>query len=303
MTLGIAFGFITAILNSIGYLVSARYLLHYKSPLRLLIQAQVFMMVIALPFLVWLFPFGQIDKPLEYAGVQAFWVTVFLLGQGCFFAAQRYFEASRLSSLLGLKIIVLAILFVASGKGMLNLWQVTAVLMAAIAGMLFNWSGAARSSLVGWLLVVATLFCYSFADLSETELVIRVHASGHSLLHSTFATAALAYTALGAVSLPFIYRFRPTRDQICKVFPYSLIWLTSQVSLFACFAMIKPVFGNVILATRGLFSVVFGALLPFIGLASLDSKISRRKWIQRGFAALLMALAIAIYSYGKSLQQ
>ena len=77
MTLGIAFGFITAILNSIGYLVSARYLLHYKSPLRLLIQAQVFMMVIALPFLVWLFPFGQIDKPLEYAGVQAFWVTVF----------------------------------------------------------------------------------------------------------------------------------------------------------------------------------------------------------------------------------
>ena len=95
----------------------------------------------------------------------------------------------------------------------------------------------------------------------------------------------------------------PTWDQACKVFPYSLIWIISQVALFACFALLKPVFGNVILATRGLFSVAFGAMLPLLGLGALDSKISRRKWIQRGVAALLMTIAIALYSFGKSLQQ
>ncbi len=303
MTLGILLGFTTAILNSIGYLVSARYLLHHKSPLQLLIQAQVFMMLMAFPFLLWLFPFRQIEKPLEYAGLLAFWVTVFLLGQGCFFAAQRFFEASRLSSLLGLKIIVLAVVFVVGGHGMLNFWQVLAVLLAAIAGMTFNWSGAARSSLAGWLLLFTTLVCYSFADISETGLIMRVHNSGYSLLRSSFATTAMAYTALGAVSLPFIYRFMPTWDQACKVFPYSLLWITSQVALFACFALLKPVFGNVILATRGIFSVAFGAMLPLFGLTALDSKISRRKWIQRGVAALLMTIAIALYSFGKSLQQ
>ena len=262
------------------------------------------MMLMAFPFLLWLFPFRLIDKPLEFAGILFFWVTVFFLGQGCFFAAQRFFEASRLSSLLGLKIIVLAVVFVIGGHGMLNLWQVLAVALAAIAGMVFNWSGSARSSFAGWMLLLTTLVCYSFADISETELVIRVHNnSGYSLLRSAFAMTALAYTVLGLMSLPFIHHFKPTWDQACKVSPYSLIWLTSQVALFACFALINPVFGNVILATRGLFSVAFGAMLPLFGLSALDSKVSRRKWIQRSAAALLMTIAIALYSFGRSLQQ
>lgn len=298
MFTGILFGFLAAILNSVGYLFSARYLLSYKSPVRLLVQAQVFMMLIALPFMIWLFPFKSITDFKWLSLLTLLWVSVFIIGQGCFFAAQKYFESSRLASLLGLKIIVLSIFFVASGRGMLNALQICAVILAAIAGMAFNWSGSGRSDYRGWLLLCVTLVCYSTADLNETALILRVRESGNSLVMSTFSVAALLYTVLGLVSIPFLFWFRPTFDQACKAFPYSVLWLGSQIALFVCFALVLPVFGNVILATRGVFSVIIGACLPLFGLASLDSQISTRKWIQRGVASVLMALAIALYSFG-----
>ena len=73
--------------------------------------------------------------------------------------------------------------------------------------------------------------------------------------------------------------------------------MMAQFGIFICFANLMPVFGNVILATRGIWSVVFGALLPLVGLAALDSRISVMRWLQRIGAALLMVGAIALYSY------
>ncbi|MBR2363676.1 MAG: hypothetical protein IKA79_00605, partial [Lentisphaeria bacterium] len=69
-----------------------------------------------------------------------------------------------------------------------------------------------------------------------------------------------------------------------------------QVFLMGCFALVLPVFGNVILASRGLFSVVLGAMLSFVGLQKLDAVISRKQWILRAIAAILMIGAIAVYS-------
>ncbi|MBO4344940.1 MAG: hypothetical protein J5833_04245, partial [Victivallales bacterium] len=70
-----------------------------------------------------------------------------------------------------------------------------------------------------------------------------------------------------------------------------------QIVLLAGYALVKPVFGNVILATRGIFSVLIGAALPLFGLAALDSQIPMRKWVQRGIAAVIMLAAIAVYSF------
>ena len=64
-----------------------------------------------------------------------------------------------------------------------------------------------------------------------------------------------------------------------------------------CFALVAPVFGNVILASRGIFSVLLGALLAVIGIRGVDANISKKQWIRRAIAALLMVLAIGIYSF------
>ncbi|MBO5668225.1 MAG: hypothetical protein J6S43_03780 [Lentisphaeria bacterium] len=295
MIFGIVCGFTAALLNSLGYLFSARFLLYHKNPLRLLVMATLVMQLISLPLLV-IFPFGEIENPLKFFGQMLLSCMFFLIGQGGFFAALRLFEASRLSSLLGLKIIVLSVGFVLSG-GTLNIWQMAAVLMAAAAALIFNRSGSGRSSWKGWLLLLMTLCCYSSVDILETDLVLQVHETvGYSKLHSSLVVVPPMYVMLGILTMPVLFFLKPDKGQLKLAAPYAVLWLLSQVVLFCCFALLKPVFGNVILATRGIFSVLSGALLPFFGLAALDSQIPVSLWIRRGVAALLMLGAIAVYS-------
>lgn len=62
------------------------------------------------------------------------------------------------------------------------------------------------------------------------------------------------------------------------------------------FPVLQPVFGNVILSTRGIFSVIAGILLSYFGLSALDSQIPARLWLKRIIAALVMLGAIILYS-------
>ena len=287
-------------MNSVGYLASARFMKRYDSAFCLLIAAQVCMMALSLPFLPFVFPFGHIQDMRSYWLVSAAWVSVFIIGQCSFFAAQRYFESSRLSSLLGLKIIVLTVIFISTRNGHVNAGQWTAVLMAAIAAMAFNWSGSGKTDPRGWLFLFVTLVCYSMADITETKLITSVRDSGYALVRSAFAATFFIYSLLGLVSLPFLFYAKPDFAQIKMAFPYSVTWLCAQIILLAGYALVKPVFGNVILATRGIFSVLIGAALPLFGLAALDSQIPIRKWVQRGVAAAIMMAAIAVYSYASS---
>jgi hypothetical protein len=256
------------------------------------------MMLIAVPFLFLLFPFDRVDNLLLYLGECVAGSLFFLIGQAGFFAAMRYFEASRLSSLLGLKIIVLSFIFIICG-GDLNLWQMMAVLIAAAAALLLNWSGSEKSSFMGWLMLMIALVFFSLVDIVETDLVTKMQKfSGYSAFRSALAVVPLLYSVLGILTLPMLFFYgKPVKDQYKKSFPYAVLWLLSQVLLLCCYAFLKPVFGNVILATRGVFSVFAGLLLPYLGLAVLDSQIPLSLWIRRILASLLMLGAIALYSF------
>ncbi|MBE6358451.1 MAG: hypothetical protein E7057_04295 [Lentisphaerae bacterium] len=297
MIWGIFAGFSTALINTAGYLFSARFLMYYKNPVRLLVMSSFLMMLISIPFMLWLCPFSMIRSPWMYMGEVVLSGILFLIGQGGFFAALRYFEASRISSLLGLKIIVLSGIFVLCG-GKLNLLQMLAVVMATAAAMIFNWSGAQKSSLKGWLMLMIPLICYPCVDMLETDLVVKMETyTNWSKLHSALATVPLMYAVLGMMAAPALFFLKPDRGQLGKALPYAVLWLISQVLLLCCFAFLQPVFGNVILATRGVFSVAAGAALPYFGLAALDSKIPVSLWIRRVVAALVMLGAIALYSF------
>ena len=290
-------GFGAAIINSIGYLFNARFLQLFKSPMRLLVVAAFLMMLISFPLLLIFFPFGVLPCWWKFI-LQAVAASVlFLAGQFCFFAALRYFEASRISSLLGLKIIVLSLLFLLNG-GMLNWMQITAVFIAAAAGVIFNWAGNQLVSWRGWVLILMTLIFYSSVDMVETDLVTKMNwYSEAGPFYSAFLVVMLIYTLLGLITLPAFFCMKICRRELLEGSPYAVLWLLSQILLFACFSNLKPVFGNVILATRGCFSVVAGLLLPYVGLAALDSKIPMRLWVRRIVAALMMIGAIALYSF------
>ena len=173
-----------------------------------------------------------------------------------------------------------------------------AVLMAAGAAMIVNRhrGGVRNFDWRGLFFVMLTLVFYSLSDIIETRMIRHVIESGIPPLRSSLATVAVCYTALGIPMLPGLLFFRLTRRQLIRSTPYAALWFCSQVALLCCFAAILPVFGNVILASRGLISVLLGALLAYFGFRNCDAALTPRQWVLRGIGALLMIAAIAVYS-------
>ena len=297
MVTGIIAGLLSALLQAVSYLCSAEFMLKYKSSLRLVIFSQLAMGVFCLPFLPFLFPrqlSGMLPEFLLWTGA---WIVCFTVGQTAFFNTLRTIEASRMSSLLGLKIIVLSIIYVLIMRTSLSLLQWVAVLMSTLAAVGMNWSGGTRFSLRGILWLLITLVAYSLTDMTETHLVSMPKTG--NIIHDSFAIGTVCYSLLGILTLPFLLKFRWTTKQFVKSVPFALTWYLSQVALFVCFGLLGTVFGNVIQASRGLISIGLGILLLSIGLGRLDSRISPAMWVRRIAAAILMTAGIVLYSIAK----
>lgn len=297
MLTGIIAGLISALLQSTSYICSAGFMLKYKSSLRLVIFSQLVMGAVCLPFVPFLFPEQLLHMLPEFTLWIAAWVVCFTVGQTAFFNTLRSIEASRMSSLLGLKIIVLSIIYVLLMRTPLSLLQWIAVILSTLAAVGMNWSGGARFTFKGILWLLVTLIAYSLTDMTETHLV-TMPKSGN-IIRDSFAIGAVCYSLLGILTLPFLLKFRWTTKQFVKSIPFALTWYLSQVTLFICFGLLGTVFGNVIQASRGLISIGIGILLLHLGLGRLDSKISPAMWVRRIVAAILMAAGIILYSFAK----
>jgi len=298
MLTGILWGLCAALLNSIGYLFGAVYLRHYHSPVRLLLLAHFAMLLMGIPCLLLFFPFGRLTDPGIYVATLFGGGAAFVIGQLSFFMALRYLEASRLASLLGLKIIVLTVIVSCASRELPGVGRSCAVLLAAFAAMVINWNGSSlRIDWRGMFFVLLTLIFYSLCDILEARLVRHLILCGGSPLRSAIAAVASNYSMLGVVMLPGVCFIRITRRQLLRSVPYGMLWFGAQAALLCCFAAIQTVFGNVILASRGLFSVLLGAGLAYFGFARCDAVLSARQWALRGLGALLMIAAIALYSF------
>lgn len=294
---GILCGFSAALCNSIGYLSSAKFLKCCNEPVRLLVYAQIWMMILTAPFVYFVLPEQGIVDLKNFLTALICFIFVFFVGQGSFFTALRFFEASKLSSLLGMKIIVLTLVYTVFYDMVPNGLQIIAILISAVAAVMINWSGKGKFLTAGWLFVAITLVCYSFSDINETAMILCLKNSSLGTFRSALGAAAVGYTALGVCSLPGLFFVKFEKKLFLLSFPYAFLWLFSQVMLFCCYALILPIFGNMILASRGVFSVILGGVLARCGVRDLDASISGKQWLLRGVAALLMIVAIALYSY------
>jgi hypothetical protein len=89
------------------------------------------------------------------------------------------------------------------------------------------------------------------------------------------------------------------KNDLKYALPYSFFWLSGIIFLFACFGTIGAVYGNIIQSTRGLMSILIGAIIGHLGRVAIEPKVSRRILATRVLAALLMTAAIWLYSMGK----
>lgn len=248
--------------------------------------------VLALPFLL----AGDVPPLAAF-----FWPLMgaaffYLAGQVALFRTLRTVEASRVSPLLGLKILILALItaFVL-GLPVAPL-QWAAVALSVLAAFVLNYSGSAVPVPVA-LGVLVCCFFYSLSDLFIRALVDSLEAVG--TFRAVLLGCALSYVVTGLVGAALLPSAgRPTRAQWKAAVPVAFTWLLAMVFLFATFRLLGVVFGNIIQSTRGLISIFMGALIARLGHLHLEGRVGKDVLMRRAAAAAMMTVAVALYVLG-----
>ena len=289
---GVGFGLGTAFCQSVFYLFTRRFVLRTgRTPLLLLIVSHATMGGFSALLLLALRPHNL--PPLTSYGLPlASTVAFYVIAQFALFRVLREVEGSRIAPLLGSKIIVLALLSVFCLGQTLRPLQWLAVLISAGAAWLLNEAG----SRIPWRLLSLmglTVLGYCLSDLSIGTLVKRLASVGPSM---PLVAAALTYLTCGVLTLPFAFR-REARDrQVWSLaVPCALAWFGAMCLLYASFAAIGVVFGNIVQSTRGLISVGLGWTMVRIGHTHLEAPAAQKVFWRRLAGAALMLLAVVLY--------
>lgn len=296
MLFGILIGLLSAVFQSSSYLVSRVTISKLKvSPPPLMIVAHVWIGLFNLIMISFVWP-DRLPPLSEF-----WWPVVgcsgfYLIGQAFLFVALKRTDASRVSPLLGLKVLLLAIFSVAFLGTELSPLQWIAALLAALAAAMLNRSGGSldRKTLG---LILLTCIGYALSDLHIRGLLDAFDYL--DLLQRAVFTSAMCHVLCGSVSLVIsLILFRKNKKLWYGSFPFAITWFVSIPLLFACFALIGVIYGNIVQSTRGIVSIGLGSIVAAAGYEYVEKKISRGVLIRRAVAAILMFAAIGLYYLG-----
>lgn len=264
-----------------------------QSPFQLLVLSFMQMGI----FSVLLLPLVWPDSPLSWnisvplSGVIFFGMS----GQLAFFGALKYTQSSQVTPLLALKILILAFGSVLFLHKNLSLFQWLSVVLCFTATLLLNFSGG-HLPLKSLLYVLITCCAYALADISATLLIRRLQALG--VAHPALLAVCLMYGGSGIVgaflSLKAGHNLRligPWKSALYFSSPYFL----ADICLFTTFKLVGPVFGNILLSTRGIISILLAKIVARKNMHYLEQPTTTAVTIRRLLAAGLFTLAIALY--------
>jgi len=294
---GVMLGLGAALFQALSYLYSRWFVAkHHHNVIVLLTLSHVLMGGISVVGLCLILP-DNMSGWKVYFGPVAGCSLFYIAGQAALFMALRRSDASRVSPLLGLKLVVLAGITTGWLSQTYSLMQWVAVLLTVVAAWVMNQAGGrlSRQSVI-WILGACA--GYSLSDLHIRILVDRFAAFG--LLRAAVLSALLCYVFCGVCCLPSLFLMRKlNREMWMRAVPFAALWLISMLLLFACFGVIGVVFGNIVQATRGLISIVLGSMVAMAGFEDLESRITTTVLLRRIGAALMMLSAIALFYIGK----
>ena len=298
MTVGILGGFLSAMLQSGSYVFSRVFIQKHGSAFALVVFSQLIMGIFGAVTIPLMMPFTHYPLTWRFFGLMVLCVLSFVAGQYGFFQTLREMEASRLSSLLGLKIIILAMVSMLVTRLPLHFLQWIAIILCSVGAIGMNFTGG-RITWKGALWLGFMLLTYSICDLIEAELILEMR--GSSLIADSTAVAALMYLFLGLLTLPCLLKYRWNFRKAVDALPYAVTWYCAIILLFLCYGSIGAVFGNIVQASRGIISVILGAWLLHLGYENLEPRVDRKAWCRRFLMAVVMICAMSLYSYARSL--
>jgi len=265
---------------------------------------------------LWMGVFGAIvlacEWPEGWRWLGDVWVPVlqmtlfYLVGQVGMILALRHAEPSRVSPLMGVKIVFLAGLSsflaqpqVAATAPVVGLtWmQWAGVILAVVAAVALNYAGVAfKKQAVAAVMLACLAFTVSDWNIARGNVAIRAALPGASILQISFLNVGLAYVlaAVPAMALAPIWGTRKVKDWMDAA-PFAVTWFAGMLFLFWCFAEVGPLLGAILQSTRGLMSIIIGSLLIHWGHVHMEPHSSRGVLARRLAAGALMFGAVGLY--------
>jgi drug/metabolite transporter (DMT)-like permease len=291
---GVALGLLMALFQSLSYLCSRAFLRKYEGGIvKLFCLAHIVMGVACVPVVVFM-------RPTEMPAVSSYIASLlscsgfYLTGQLFFFAAIAHAEPSRVSPILGLKVLILAVISSMFLGHSFNATKWTAVGLSLVAILLLSNSGG-KMGLRPLLYAAFACLGYSLSDLNVKILVDKF--SFMDLFDRAILTGCMCFSLcglVGLIALPFSPG-KTSRTTWAYVIPFAATWLISVMFLFSCFSLVGVVFGNILQSTRGIISIVLGYVIAHAGFETWEAKVSKRVLLQRLLAALLMTMAVGLF--------
>ena len=226
--------------------------------------------------------------------------ATYFVGTSVVFRVLRTSDASRISPLLGLKIIALACIVTFIYGITLGFAQWFAVFLCAGAAVLLQrgGSGLPARSLV---LLSCGCICFATADLGIVEMIDALQ---QSLSLNRFSSGCLAllltYILGGIIVVPFVIleyasQPAPTKADWIAAVQYSFTWLLAMFGLYACIGCVGVMLSTILQSTRGIMSVILGAVLARYGWDKLEGTVDHSVLLKRLLAAVFMTISISIY--------
>ncbi|HUI93378.1 MAG TPA: EamA family transporter [Chitinivibrionales bacterium] len=296
MITGLLLGFGAAFFQSCSYLFSKRYVAKFeKSTVGLLVAAHCIMGIFSLALLPFFLP-ATMPPFSRYAIPLICGVWSYLAAQACFFLSLKTTEASRVSPLLGLKIIILALISILFLRQHFSVAQWGGICLSIVAACLLGLLGN-RLNVRSWAWVLGACFFYSLSDICIKQLITCFVNLG--LLRASVLSTCLSYVLAGLVSVACMPLF-PFRSfsRWRLAFPFAAFWYCGILLLFGCFGSVGVVFGNIVQSTRGVMSIAMGSYVAHKGYDHIEEKVPARILLMRIIAGLLMIGSIALFYLG-----
>jgi drug/metabolite transporter (DMT)-like permease len=305
LVIGILLALAAALAQSTSYILSRVFVVgRSDGSNQLLIISHILQGLAGVPLVVFLWP-DDMPAASRYAWPLAGDAVFYMIGQAGLFFALRHTQASRVAPLLSMKVVLLAIFAAVFLHEPIAPLQWLAVLMAVAAAFVLNYTGGGigRLAILGVSLAVIG---YSLSDTCiKVFLEVITPAFGDASqvgprLRASMLGVGLAYVICGCVAVTLLpwAGSRNWRTWAAAV-PFSATWLLSMFLLYGSFATAGIVLANIVQSSRGIWSVVLGAVLASWGLLHLESHVGRGVFVRRLGATVLMCAAIALYMLGK----
>jgi drug/metabolite transporter (DMT)-like permease len=303
MTLGILFGLLAAVGQSVSYLATRNYV--HRRPAgasrQLLVLGHVWMGLFGLLLLPAAWPGG----PLPWAAVGpplALNVVFYICGQLALATALKHAEASRVSPLMTSKLIVSSVLVLMNGQPVgggarfLTPLQWLAVALCVVAGISINFAGG-RMKARAAAAIAAAAVSFSLSDWGINKTIAALLTAPQiDPLHASLLTESFSYLVTGLLVLPLLPGLGSRRTADWRdAAPFAFTWFVAMIGLFLAFARVGILLGSILQCTRGFITILLAAGIMHLGHHHIEPHAPPRVVLRRLAAGVLMFVGISLY--------